>query len=204
MLAALAACRKAGAAVLAGLAEAARAAAGAGRGGLPSGPSAPIRGAVVVPTDEGDGQIASGTSGTAGVLGARTTRPRRTADRRRLVSQELITAGAHEESEAVQAGAHVLTRWLGADAEAKPWADSSVLTMTAAGPGSLVLCTDGLWNYLPDADDIGRFCTGTDARQRPRAHRIRVGCRWPGQHHRRHHPDRRDVMSSAEQQGYFG
>ena len=33
------------------------------------------------------------------------------------VAQELITAGVPADSEAVQAGAHTLTRWLGADAE---------------------------------------------------------------------------------------
>ena len=35
-------------------------------------------------------------------------------------------------------------------------------TITTTGPGSLLMCTDGLWNYLPDADDLARFCTGTD------------------------------------------
>jgi serine/threonine protein phosphatase PrpC len=37
-----------------------------------------------------------------------------------------------------------------------------VQTITAAGPGSLVICTDGLWNYLPDAGDIARVCAGSD------------------------------------------
>jgi serine/threonine protein phosphatase PrpC len=24
------------------------------------------------------------------------------------------------------------------------------------------MCSDGLWNYLPEAADIARFCAGTD------------------------------------------
>ena len=33
-------------------------------------------------------------------------------------------------------------------------------TITTAEPGVLLLCTDGLWNYLPEAADIARFCSG--------------------------------------------
>ena len=81
----------------------------------------------------------------------------------------------------------------------------SVRTVTAAGPGSLVMCTDGLWNYLPDADDIARFCAGTDAAAAARALvDYALQRRRPGQHHRRGHPDRRSVMSSAEQQCISG
>jgi serine/threonine protein phosphatase PrpC len=78
------------------------------------------------------------------------------------VAQELMTAGAAANSEFVLRGAHTITRWLGADSEPKPWSDSSVQTITLVGPGSLVMCSDGLWNYLPEAVDIARFCAGTD------------------------------------------
>ena len=50
------------------------------------------------------------------------------------LAQELISAGVPAESEAVQAGAHTLTRWLGADAEPTPWSDSSVRPITTAEP----------------------------------------------------------------------
>jgi serine/threonine protein phosphatase PrpC len=73
-----------------------------------------------------------------------------------------MTAGAAANSEFVLRGAHTITRWLGADSEPKPWSDSSVQTITLVGPGSLVMCSDGLWNYLPEAVDIARFCAGTD------------------------------------------
>ena len=78
------------------------------------------------------------------------------------LAQELITAGVPADSEAVLAGEHTLTRWLGADAEPTPWSESSVRTITAER-GLLVMCTDGLWNYLPEADDIARLCSGSDA-----------------------------------------
>jgi PPM family protein phosphatase len=38
-----------------------------------------------------------------------------------------------------------------------------VQAITADGPGSLLLCSDGLWNYLPAAEDIARFCVGAEA-----------------------------------------
>jgi serine/threonine protein phosphatase PrpC len=46
---------------------------------------------------------------------------------------------------------HEVTRWLGRDAptEAPP-----IVTMSPAQPGRLVLCSDGMWNYLPDAGRI--------------------------------------------------
>ncbi len=86
------------------------------------------------------------------------------------VAQELITAGVPADSEAVQAGAHTLTRWLGADAEPTPWSESSVRTHHHHRPRACcVMCTDGLWNYLPEADDIARFCIGADADAAARA-----------------------------------
>jgi PPM family protein phosphatase len=43
-----------------------------------------------------------------------------------------------------------ITRWLGADGDAEP----DVVALIPAGPGALLLCTDGLWKYLPDADGL--------------------------------------------------
>jgi serine/threonine protein phosphatase PrpC len=67
-------------------------------------------------------------------------------------AQEQVTAGLMS---AVQAGsdrrAHSITRWLGADAPADP---PQLLTLRPTEPGRLVLCSDGLWNYAPDATDI--------------------------------------------------
>ncbi|MDQ1653532.1 MAG: family protein phosphatase [Cryptosporangiaceae bacterium] len=41
--------------------------------------------------------------------------------------------------------AHAITAWLGADAGT---VDPHVTSLTPAGPGLLVVCSDGLWNYL--------------------------------------------------------
>ncbi len=170
MLAALAACRKARTAVLAGLADAAKAAAAAAGTDPSTAPSCTYTAAAVVPTPAGTVQITVGNVGDSRVYWF----PEPPAPAQQLtvddsVAQELITAGAAADSEAVQRGAHILTRWLGADTESKPWSESSVHTITTVGPGSLLMCTDGLWNYLPGAADIGRFCTGTDATATARA-----------------------------------
>ncbi|MDX1872843.1 PP2C family protein-serine/threonine phosphatase [Mycolicibacterium sp. 120266] len=85
------------------------------------------------------------------------------------LAQELIAAGAAPQSEAVLRGAHTLTHWLGADAEPTPWTEHSVQTLTLTGPGALVVCSDGLWNYLPEPDALRAYCTGTDAVSAARA-----------------------------------
>jgi PPM family protein phosphatase len=180
MLAALAASRTGRAAALAGLADAANAAAAAGAGADPStAPSCTYTAAAVVPTSEGAVQITIGNVGDSRAYWL--PEPPLTAQQLTVddsVAQELITAGAAAESEAVQRGAHTLTRWLGADSEPQPWSDASVQTITATGPGLLLMCTDGLWNYLPDPADIARFCTGTDPIAAARAlvdHALREG-----------------------------
>jgi serine/threonine protein phosphatase PrpC len=169
MLAALTATRTARAAVLAGLADAAKAAAAA-RTDAASAPSCTYTAATVVPTSAGTVQITVGNVGDSRAYWL----PKPPAPAQQLtvddsVAQELITAGAAADSEAVQRGAHTLTRWLGADSEAKPWSESSIHTMTPDGPGWLLLCSDGLWNYLPDAADVARLCTGLDTTAAARA-----------------------------------
>jgi PPM family protein phosphatase len=171
MLAALAASRTTRAAVLAGLADAAKAAAAAGTDADPSSPpSCTYTAAAVVPTSEGAVQITVGNVGDSRAYWL--PEPPLTAQQLTVddsLAQELITAGATAESEAVRRGAHTLTRWLGADSEPQPWSDAGVQTITATGPGSLLVCSDGLWNYLPDPADIARLCTGIDSTAAARA-----------------------------------
>jgi serine/threonine protein phosphatase PrpC len=51
----------------------------------------------------------------------------------------------------------MLAAWLGADAgEPEP----KVRSYRPHGPGSLLLCTDGLWRYLPSADSLRGRLTG--------------------------------------------
>jgi serine/threonine protein phosphatase PrpC len=80
------------------------------------------------------------------------------------VAQELIATGLMSEAEALASPqGHVVTGWIGADArEAKP----HVCVFAPEGPGLVLLCSDGLWNYQPDAAGIaGR--AGPDAINEP-------------------------------------
>jgi serine/threonine protein phosphatase PrpC len=68
------------------------------------------------------------------------------------LAQEMVNAGLLHESEALTSPhAHVVTRWVGADpAEAPP----HVATFEPPGAGVLMLCSDGLWNYQPEAAEL--------------------------------------------------
>lgn len=76
----------------------------------------------------------------------------------------MVAWGVMSEQEAqADAKAHVLTCWLGADAgELGP----RVRTFVPPGPGAVVVCSDGLWNYLPEADTLR--AAAPDARTDPR------------------------------------
>jgi serine/threonine protein phosphatase PrpC len=74
------------------------------------------------------------------------------------VAGGLIEAGlATEEAALASPHAHVLTRWLGAEA-ADPGGDPAraphVEHFSPPGTGVLLVCSDGLWNYLPEAGDL--------------------------------------------------
>jgi len=123
-------------------------------------PSCTYTAAVVIPSTDG-AQIAMGNVGDSRIYWL----PEKEADASQLtvddsLSQELMATGLAADSPAVLRGAHTITRWLGADSEPQPWADSSVQVVTVTGPGVVLLCSDGLWNYLPGADDLARFCAG--------------------------------------------
>jgi serine/threonine protein phosphatase PrpC len=67
----------------------------------------------------------------------------------------LVASGRFTVEQAMaSAGAHALTKWLGVDSvDAAP----TVTTVELPGPGLVVLTSDGLWNYTPDPDDLGRL-----------------------------------------------
>ncbi len=68
------------------------------------------------------------------------------------LAQEMVRAGLLEEGEALDSPhAHVVTRWVGAGpAETAP----HIATFEPPGPGVLLLCSDGLWNYQPEAAEL--------------------------------------------------
>lgn len=49
---------------------------------------------------------------------------------------------------------HSITHWVGPDSPERP---PRVVKLRPERPGRLVLCTDGLWNYAPGADDMARL-----------------------------------------------
>jgi serine/threonine protein phosphatase PrpC len=64
---------------------------------------------------------------------------------------EMVAAGVIDDATAIRDGrAHAITRWLGGTGTA----ESEVTTLRPSRPGALLLCTDGLWKYLPDAADL--------------------------------------------------
>jgi serine/threonine protein phosphatase PrpC len=54
-------------------------------------------------------------------------------------------------------GSGALTRWVGADAVVGP---PNLAVIPAGTPGRLVVCSDGLWNYLPTAAAIAAEMSG--------------------------------------------
>ena len=182
MLKALAASRDLRSVALAGLDDAAKAAAAAETEGADdrAAPSCTYAGAAVVFTSAGEAQITVANVGDSRAYWL----PDPPAPPQRLtvddsLAQGLISAGVPPDAPAVQKGAHTLTRWLGGDAESEPWDESRVLsTMTTADRGVLVLCSDGLHNYLSEATDIAKFCNGTEPTEAARAlvdHALRAG-----------------------------
>jgi serine/threonine protein phosphatase PrpC len=68
------------------------------------------------------------------------------------LAQEMVASGLLAEAEAMASPqAHVITRWLGADiADPRP----HVARFEPQGAGAVLVCSDGLWNYLPEAADL--------------------------------------------------
>ena len=68
------------------------------------------------------------------------------------LAEELVAAGLLDAADALASPqAHVVTRWIGADLATEP---AHVVQFEPPGTGVLLLCSDGLWNYVPDAADL--------------------------------------------------
>lgn len=70
------------------------------------------------------------------------------------IAQELVARGLPVEEAMALPQAHVVTGWIGADAGG---AEPHVLVFTPEGPGAVMLCSDGLWNYQPDAAGLAEM-----------------------------------------------
>jgi len=75
------------------------------------------------------------------------------------MAEELVAGGLATAEEAMASPqAHVITRWLGADL---PDLQPHVARFSPAGPGVVLVCSDGLWNYRPEASDLAALALPT-------------------------------------------
>jgi serine/threonine protein phosphatase PrpC len=78
---------------------------------------------------------------------------------------QMVSSGAMTDEEAERhPNAHVITAWLGADAGEL---DTHVRTITPDEAGVVLMCSDGLWNYLPEAAELAE--AAPDAASEPLA-----------------------------------
>jgi serine/threonine protein phosphatase PrpC len=67
-------------------------------------------------------------------------------------AQRMVETGQLTTDEAMaDPRSHALIAWLGADADS---VTAHVQTFTPTGPGVVLVCSDGLWNYLSDAGEL--------------------------------------------------
>jgi serine/threonine protein phosphatase PrpC len=71
------------------------------------------------------------------------------------VEGEMAAGGLLSEADArASAQSHVVTRWIGADvSDPAP----HVVCFEPPGPGAVLLCSDGLWNYQPEASELAEL-----------------------------------------------
>lgn len=80
-------------------------------------------------------------------------------------AQEQVDAGVSDRSLAfADPRAHAITRWLGADAPDEP---PQVASFRPEEPGELLVCSDGLWNYAPAAEDLDELLGSSPSEATP-------------------------------------
>ena len=67
------------------------------------------------------------------------------------LAQDRIAEGTAPDVAYDDPDAHTITRWLGADAEP---AEPAITTIALEEPGLVVVCTDGLWNYVEEPEQL--------------------------------------------------
>jgi serine/threonine protein phosphatase PrpC len=75
---------------------------------------------------------------------------------------ELIATGIPREEAETGPQAHAITRWLGVDA---PDHTPRTTSLEVTGPGWLLVCSDGLWNYCSEAAPLADLVRQTAAAQ---------------------------------------
>lgn len=111
-----------------------------------------------------DGQVTVGWVGDSRAywLGAAGTSRLLTKDH--SWAAEVVAEGLTDEATAnADRRAHTITRWLGPDMRSEP--DVAALPLT--GPGVVLVCSDGLWNYVPEAENLAALVAGFGAGTAP-------------------------------------
>jgi serine/threonine protein phosphatase PrpC len=71
------------------------------------------------------------------------------------LAEEMVAQGLLAEADAMDSPqAHVVTRWIGIGARD---AEPHIAQFSPPGPGALLLCSDGLWNYDPDGGELANL-----------------------------------------------
>lgn len=116
---------------------------------VPNPPSCTIAAAVV-----DDDMVVAGNVGDSRVywLPDNNDLPARQLGEDDSFAAERIRAGVPREEAENGPQSHAITRWLGSDApdDLTP----HLTTLTVRTPGWLLVCSDGLWNYCSDAEDL--------------------------------------------------
>lgn len=79
---------------------------------------------------------------------------------------EMVRAGLLDQATAMrQPQAHAITRWIGSDtADDAKAIRPHLLTRPIEHPGVVLVCSDGLWNYLPQAQQLADVVFAADSR----------------------------------------
>jgi serine/threonine protein phosphatase PrpC len=72
-------------------------------------------------------------------------------------ANEMIARGIPRARAEASREGHAITRWLGPDSETVV---PQTATTRAQGPGWVLVCSDGLWNYCSEADDVADLLHG--------------------------------------------
>ena len=126
---------------LAAAQEAVRSAPPEERGGYIQAPSTTLAAVVVV-----GGRVVTANVGDSRAYWIDATSPEacRLLSHDDSLAEAAIAAGASPEEAYARRDAHTITHWLGTDA---PELAPHIETMTVPGPGVVLVCSDGLWNY---------------------------------------------------------
>jgi PPM family protein phosphatase len=131
--------------------------------GVPDAPSCTLVAAVV---DTATGAITVGWVGDSRAYWLAENGDARLLTADHSWAAEMVGAGILDAAAAMRdPRAHAITRWLGGGSAPEP----GVITLSPTAPGVLLLCTDGLWNYEPEADDLAALALPLVAGGGPRA-----------------------------------